>query len=411
MTKTPRRRHDPIHGLIEAALQPGRLISYGEGFGFVSILGGVADRIRELLSTDPARAVELCEVFLAGCNEKAEEIDDSDGYLGTFAQELVCQWIRARQAANAGPDETVGKLLAWMDDDPYGFCSGVERNAATAFDRKGLQAFERQARARFDAAGGRVWADVLRAIYSAQRDVDRYVGLCRKTELTTGDCETIAGLLQARRKFADALVWVEHGLELEQRDRFPMAGGRIADMKRHLLKKLGRGDEALNSAWVDFQAHPNSSSYDELMHYAPKAERAAWRERAMEAAEGGDLSSLIELWLAAKETGRLVERLRSASNRELEGISHYTTEPAAKRLATAYPEVAAKVFRALGMRIVNANKSRYYGAALANFQEAKRCYVQAGLRCEWDALVLEVRHTHRRKYSFMPGFERLAASR
>jgi hypothetical protein len=43
--------------------------------------------------------VTLCETFLAGCNAKAEEIDDSDGELGMFAGGLFCGWIKARQYA------------------------------------------------------------------------------------------------------------------------------------------------------------------------------------------------------------------------------------------------------------------------------------------------------------------------
>lgn len=411
MPKTLRSRLDPIHGLIRAALQPGHFISYDEAFGFVSILEGVANQIQPLLSSDAARAVALYEVFLAGCNEKAENIDDSDAYLGMFAGGLICRWIQARQAANADPDQTAAKLLAWMDDDPYGFASGIERNAAEAFDRKGLQSFERQVRARFEETGGKWWADVLRATYLAQRDIDRYVELCSKTELAPGDCEAIAGMLQARRKFNDALSWVERGLELRKAEPFSATGSRLANMKRHLLKSLGRGDEALNSAWAEFRDHPSELSYHELMRYVPKADRGAWHETAMEAAGGGQLSSLIDLWLAAKEIGRLVERLRKASNRELEGISHYTTEPAAKRLAKAHPDVAAKVYRALGMRIVNAGKSRYYAAALTSFREAKRCYEKAGLLREWEVVVSEVRGAHGRKHGFMPGFDRIAASR
>lgn len=410
MPKTSRGRLDPIHGLMEAVLHPGRYISYSEGFGFIASLEGVASQIQTLLSTDPTRAVALYEKFLAGCNDIAEDIDDSDGYLGMFAADLICRWIQARQAANADPDETAKKLLARMDDDPYGFASGLERQTAEAFDRKGLQSLEREIRARFDATGGRWWADSLRAIYLAQRDVDKYVELCRGTDLSPGDCEAIAGLLQARRKFTEALTWVQQGLELQKGDPFPTMGGRLANLKRHLLRNLGRGDEALHSAWAEFQAHPSKLSYDELMRYVPKPGRGAWHEKAMEAAEGGPLSSLIDLWLAAKETGRLVERLRNASNRELEGVSHYVTEPAAKRLAKPHPDVAAKVYRALGMRIVNASKSRYYGAALASLEEAKRCYAKAGRHREWEALVSEVRRAHHRKHGFMPRFERIAAS-
>ncbi len=72
----------------------------------------------------------------------------------------------------------------------------------------------------------------------------------------------------------------------------------------------------------------------------------------MDAAAGADLHSLIELWLETKEIERLVEKLREARDEELEGISHYATEPVAKELAKTHPDVAAKVCRALGMRIL-----------------------------------------------------------
>ncbi len=71
-------------------------------------------------------------------------------------------------------------------------------------------------------------------------------------------------------------------------------------------------------------------------------------------------------------------------------LRNYTTEPVAKRLAKAYPDVAAKVFRALGMRTLKAKKSRHYDAALGSFEDAKKCFERAGLARRWDALVAEV---------------------
>jgi len=141
---------------------------------------------------------------------------------------------------------------------------------------------------------------------------------------------------------------------------------------------------------------------------APKAERAAWREKAMDFSERGELDSVIELWLAAKETERLARRLENASDGELESLSHYTTEPAARRLAKTHPGVAAKVFRALCMRVVDEGKSQYYFAALSNLEKAKNCYRSAGLDAQWRALVSEIRRKHHRKSGFMPGFERIA---
>jgi uncharacterized Zn finger protein len=113
--------------------------------------------------------------------------------------------------------------------------------------------------------------------------------------------------------------------------------------------------------------------------------------------------------LKTKEIERLVERLRAATDAEIEALSHYRTEPAAKRLAKSHPDVAAKVYRALGMRILVAKKSKYYTAALSNFENAKRGYERSGLHHDWETLVADVRRAHHRKAGFMPGFERLVA--
>jgi hypothetical protein len=166
-------------------------------------------------------------------------------------------------------------------------------------------------------------------------------------------------------------------------------------MRRVLLAKLGRGREALESAWAEFQAHPSKFTYDELIRYVPKSERGSWHEKAMAASEQGDFASLIELWLDVKETERLVERLNRVSDAELEGLSHYVTEPAAKHLARTHPAVAAKVFRALCVRILSAAKSKYYHEALANLEEARRCYKAAGLDERWRELVIEIRREYR----------------
>ena len=96
--------------------------------------------------------------------------------------------------------------------------------------------------------------------------------------------------------------------------------------------------------------------YGELMRFVPKAERAARHAKAMDTAERADLGAVIELWLETREIERLVRRFRKATDAEIEDLSHYRTEPAAKRLAPSHPDVAAKVYRALGFRILKAKK-------------------------------------------------------
>ena len=89
--------------------------------------------------------------------------------------------------------------------------------------------------------------------------------------------------------------------------------------------------------------------------------------------------------------------------------SVHRTEPAAKRLAKSHPAIAARLHRAQGMRILNAKKSKYYDAALGNFDDARKCYERAGLRNDWHSLVAEIRAAHHRKTGFIAGFDRLVA--
>jgi uncharacterized Zn finger protein len=235
------------------------------------------------------------------------------------------------------------------------------------------------------------------------------VQLCEETELTAADALAIAKMLQARRKPAEALTWVERGLALGGRTPGSLADHDLRLLERELLRKVGRGADALAAAWREFEQHPDKYTYEELVRYVPAAERAAWHAKAMDAAVKADLSAQIELWLETGERARLVDRLRRARDAELEDTSHYATEPAATALAEAHPDVAAKVYRALGLRILREKKSKYYGAALSHLEAARRCYERAGLRGDWEALVDAIRADHRRKVGFMPGFEEVVA--
>jgi hypothetical protein len=143
---------DPMEAEIERALDPRRFVSDRGCFRFVDGLEQVAAAIGRLVTDDPERAATLYETFLAGCHEKADEVDDSSGSFGTFAQSLFSGWITARQAAGACPQQTTARLLAWMDNDQYGFCHRLEREIAGVFDEAGLAAFIDQIRSRFEAA-------------------------------------------------------------------------------------------------------------------------------------------------------------------------------------------------------------------------------------------------------------------
>src|ERR1700730_9411973 len=188
MRKTPRNLTAQMERSIEMALAPGHFISYKANFDFVRDLEAAEKQIALLVLAEPKRAVSLYESFLSGCYAKAEEIDDSSGSFGQFVDKLFCGWIKARQAACADPDDTAARLLVWMDNDPYGFCYELERDAAKVLDKAGLAALEKLIRARLEAAGTtapsvpgqsprrnldyqcRRSSEMLRAVYVNQKD-------------------------------------------------------------------------------------------------------------------------------------------------------------------------------------------------------------------------------------------------
>lgn len=409
------------------ALRPGSFVPYHACFSFVCDLGAVKGQIQALTRIQASRAVDLCETFLAGCHEKANEIDDSGGSFGQFVQDLCCDWIKARQANEADPAETASKLLAWMDDDPWGFCYDLDRHAVKVLNKPGLAAFEKAISRRFETAmttkrttpesrsssteyAGRRWGGALRAVYEAQRNVRAYVELAERTRLTAADCHVVARLLMGRGKTPEALSWVERGLQIERASPHEsMAGCDLRQLKRALLSKLGRRREALDAAWRDFQEHPSTYSYNDLMMHVPRGERSQWHERAIEAAKGGDdLATLLELLVATREVTQLADVVRERDHAALAEITHYVTEPAAMRLTKRHPDAAARLWCALGSRIANAKKSKYYDIAIAHFARARQCYVRAGLGAAWEQVVRQIRADHCRKVGFISDFERVA---
>ena len=77
------------------------------------------------------------------------------------------------------------------------------------------------------------------------------------------------------------------------------------------------------------------------------------------------------------------------------------------KLARSHPLPSAKLRLAMGLRIVQAGKSKYYGAALGHFEKARAVLLKEGKAGEWRKVVGEIRRKHSRKSGFMPGFERL----
>ena len=145
------------------------------------------------------------------------------------------------------------------------------------------------------------------------------------------------------------------------------------------------------------------------MKYISKKDRKHWHNRAIEEVKKASLPKTLELCTKTKEWEILAECIDACRHEDLESISHYTTEKAAQELERTNPIEAAKIYRAMGMRIVKAKKSKYYGAALGHFLKTKKLYLDNDRRDEWLSVVEIVRRDHYRQYSLMGGFEELVS--
>lgn len=271
---------------------------------------------------------------------------------------LFAGWTKARQAAKADPDETAALLVERMEKDPYGFASELDRDGFAALDREGRAAFVRAVRARFEAKAGSgrwPWSDVLRRICLAQRNVAGYIAVAEQTRLTPEDCHAVATLFASRRKLDDALAWTDRGLQLAA----PSGRGDLARLRRSLLAKQGRGGEALDAAWADFQAEPHRFSFEELMKYVARGKSAAWRTKALDAAAGGHLDSVLDLFLATKEVDRLATLVHGTPDAALSKLSSCAADPSAHALEKKHPDLSARLWLAQGLRIVEAKESRH----------------------------------------------------
>ena len=418
----------PLVQAIERSLAPGTYMPYGRSWDLVRDLDKVKDQLDAMVKANKARqAVEVYEVFLAGCYDKANEIDDSGGNLGDFFRELFVSWIHARQRAGCPAEDTVRCVVQWMDHDNYGFCHDIEGAVAKVLDRRGLGLFKAHLQQHLDTAfapfktvgpqcihdypwGVRKPVHALKAVYLARKNLRSYTSLCERFLASPKDCANIATLYEAKRRPADALAWVERGLAAEQdRNWSNESSYELRELRQKLLAKVGRREEALESAWADFAKHPSGDGYADFMKYVPKNVRETWHQRAMREAEAVDLRGFIEICVETKEWERLSTRVLDDEIEKLESLSHYVTEKAGKGLTRKYPAAAAKVYRALAMRILKAGKSKYYSFALEHLRTTKRLYEKLGSGATWQSIVAEIRRNHSRKHGFLPDFERIVA--
>ncbi|MHB2016160.1 MAG: hypothetical protein ACYCW6_04360, partial [Candidatus Xenobia bacterium] len=285
-----RKQYRAALALLDEILgrKPGLASAIGQKAHVLHLMGRTAEGLETLSLLRPAAGYPcplLCEAFLAGCCEKAEDVDDEAGDFSVFVQQLHSLWVNLKRQLG-GPADAIARHLAnHICDDDYGLCHGIEERLGEILNDSETMALIAVLQERHAATR------VIKALHVARCDVDGYLSTCGHP-LELNDYVSIAKMLQRQQKPQVALDWLERGL-VQTGDLYERL--TLARYRRAMLADLGRLEEARESAWQEFVARPHEHAFEELMKYVPAAEHDVWARRVVVEAARAPLGDRIRL--------------------------------------------------------------------------------------------------------------------
>lgn len=109
-----------------------------------------------------------------------------------------------------------------------------------------------------------VWqnAQSLKDIFVSKKDDNAYLALGEKILLSPKDYEKIGKICILKKKYNLALEMIDRGLKAEKKRQWHnQSSYSLESLKRDVLGKMGRTEEALKIAWGDFKSYPSEFSY------------------------------------------------------------------------------------------------------------------------------------------------------
>ena len=393
----------------------GQFISWREVSEFHNDLSDLLDDLASFAKKHPRVALPIFEIFIAGGLEKSEEIDHSGNDLGSFLDELACAWTRCNQDAGVKGDEYLQRLKHWIDADEIGFFSDLENTIIPSLKKDYRKALETELLGRLNtlskepsqSIGLRQGIASLKLLYAEAKNTKALIGFCERYGVDQKDCFNLASTFLGRKKYDHALEWAEKGLKLKE-DRY-YKEYELKELRRKILKNCGRRSDAVSDAWADFEKHPSIYSLESVLDSATKNEHSDIKDKALITFEKADLKEAAVALHKLKEFERLAIRLAGEKDKALQSIFYGNAIPIAEALSKKHPQQAARIYVAQAFEILDEKRAKAYHHAHDYLQNAKNLLEQCGDAPTWSALVTSIRSEHRRKSSFMPGFEKVAA--
>jgi uncharacterized Zn finger protein len=412
---------------IDKATNVTDYIDYDESGRYALGVMRVVNSIEKLMNGGyPDAVIELCEHALLNLEEEMNNIDDSNGEVGSVMNDLQELHLRACRAAQPDVIKLAERLFYWEMRSEWEVFYGAVETYKDVFGEKGVVRYRELAEAE--------WKKVP-ALKPHRDDGERYgrrfriTSIMEKLAHQTGDIEavvevkkrdlsnaysflTIAELYRENHNHDQALKWAEAGVV-----EFGSKDTRLSDFLAEEYHRRKRHDEAIGLIWEQFIERPGLSSYQKLFEHSERAnistEWHEWREKALihiramienqknEAGKQGyywtkpDNSLLVEIFLWEKKPEDAWNEANAGGCRE-----DLWLKLAAVRAET-HPADSLKIYLDRLRPMIQQTNNDAYKQAIDWLKKIKTLMFRLDKQTEYQNLLAALRVDYKKKRNFM----------
>ena len=405
-SKNPAGLAKEIRRRITALKRGSRFIHYRESFALAKKMGAIVDAIEsELLPSDPARALELADVFLKTDAKIYGRLDDSSGSVADTYRAAGIVWLTAAKASG-GKEDWVQRLHELVADDDYAVRETMIDNSAILLSehelRRLARRYEKSAEAAEPDEDGYPWErhkalTKMGQVGNALKDVgliERSLRF-RNQELNRGQ---LMDLAQKELDFGRPRRAIERLSKLDHCD-----GLDYWSLMEACRRALGETDGLLDALWQVFSHTFSLDTYREILDLVPEKERGPSSERAAELVrKKAGLPKLATFFLETDPDEAEAQVLARAE--EMQDVFYEFLRSLAERAESAHkPRIEVVCYRCLLLDILNAARSTAYGHAakyLAKLNLLDTEIDDYGPLPDHQAFFSELKTQHARKSAF-----------
>jgi uncharacterized Zn finger protein len=388
-------------------------VEFGEAFDYAHDIREAAAAIDELIRAGGgAEAIGIAREALALLTEAYQSVDDSSGFIGEAAHELLAVHLRACQAAPPDPASLGDYLAELLLAGDYGFAPEVG-DYADLLGEPGVAAFRECVEDAY-AEHPQGWQEryLMESVLKADGDVDALVAFYATDLDDRGQAHLrIARALDEAGRDSEALGWAERGLREAARP-----DDQLVDYLAGRYAAAGRDDDVLTLRRDRFRAQRTLANYQALR-------RAATASSAWPAERGPALDLLREDARVARTQASshpayraswawgggpvLIDALLDDGDLDAAWAAAEDGAPDAQLLqladasVTARPADALAVYRKAIAPLKRLTGDRVYQRMATLLLSARACHEELGTADEFRRYVALLRMDQKRKRNLM----------